>query len=87
MPDEGHQSAGSNPGYKEQIADAASRAGSYVSEKMVAAGSAIKQLRNRDMREVAAQAKDYARRKPGQALMISAGAGFALGLLLRGARR
>jgi ElaB/YqjD/DUF883 family membrane-anchored ribosome-binding protein len=40
-----------------------------------------------DINQMANQAKDYARQKPGQALLISAAAGFVIGLLLRGTRR
>jgi ElaB/YqjD/DUF883 family membrane-anchored ribosome-binding protein len=50
-------------------------------------GDKIKDLQNVDINEVANQAKDYARQNPGQAILISAAAGFVLGLLLRGSRR
>ena len=36
--------------------------------------------------DAAIQAKDYARQKPGQALLISAGVGLLLGLIIRGRR-
>jgi ElaB/YqjD/DUF883 family membrane-anchored ribosome-binding protein len=36
---------------------------------------------------VAEDAKTYARQNPGQALLISAAAGFLLGLLIRSSRR
>jgi ElaB/YqjD/DUF883 family membrane-anchored ribosome-binding protein len=44
-------------------------------------------LQNVDYKQVAEDAKTYARQNPGQALLISAAAGFLLGLLLRGSRR
>ena len=40
-----------------------------------------------DLAEVAENAKDYARKNPGQAILISAAAGLLLGLILRGGRR
>ncbi|MCA1635688.1 MAG: hypothetical protein LC802_18865 [Acidobacteria bacterium] len=43
--------------------------------------------RNVDYGQLAEDAKQYARQKPGQALLISAAAGFVIGLLLRGGSR
>jgi ElaB/YqjD/DUF883 family membrane-anchored ribosome-binding protein len=73
--------------YGQKIADAAGTAKDYVSEKVSVVGDKIKDLQNVDINEVANQAKDYARQNPGQAILISAAAGFVLGLLLRGSRR
>ena len=70
-----------------KIADAASRAGDYVSDRVNVVGDKIKDLQGKDFSEIAVEAKDYARRKPGQAMLISAAAGLFLGLLLRGVRR
>jgi len=50
-------------------------------------GDKIKDLQNVDYKQVAEDAKAYARQNPGQALLISAAAGFLLGLLIRGSRR
>src|SRR6267142_1025057 len=36
--------------------------------------------------EAASQAKDYARKNPGQAILISAAAGLLIGLIIRGRR-
>jgi len=44
-------------------------------------------LQNADLGEVAENAKEYARKNPGQAILISAAAGLVLGLILRGSRR
>lgn len=74
-------------GYGARIADAASTAKDYVADKMSVIGDKISDLKNTDIREVANQAKDYAREKPGQAILISAAAGLVLGLLIRGSRR
>jgi ElaB/YqjD/DUF883 family membrane-anchored ribosome-binding protein len=73
--------------YGQKIADAAGTAKDFVSEKVSVVGDKIKDLQNVDINEVANQAKDYARQNPGQAILISAAAGFVLGLLLRGSRR
>jgi ElaB/YqjD/DUF883 family membrane-anchored ribosome-binding protein len=73
--------------YGQKIADAASTARDYVTDKVGVVGDKIKDLQNVDFGEVATQAKDYARQNPGQAILISAAAGFVVGLLLRGSRR
>ncbi|MBA3805628.1 MAG: hypothetical protein H0X14_07965 [Acidobacteria bacterium] len=73
--------------YGQKVADAASTAKDYVSDKMTPVVDKIKDLQNTDYKEVANQAKDYARQNPGQAILISAAAGLVLGLLIRGSRR
>ena len=73
--------------YGQKIAGAASTAKDYVSDKVSVVGDKIGELRNKDFSEVATEAKEYARQNPGQALLISAAAGFVLGLLIRGSRR
>lgn len=73
--------------YGQRIAGAASTAKDFVSDKMSVVGDKIGELRNKDFSEVANDAKEYARQNPGQALLISAAAGFVLGLLIRGSRR
>ena len=73
--------------YGRKIAEAASQARDYVGEKATIVGEKLKDLQNKDISEIADEAKEYARRKPGQALLIAAGAGLILGFLLRGGRR
>ena len=73
--------------YGQKIADAASTARDYVSDKLSVARDKFGDLQNVDYRQVADDAKQYARQNPGQALLISAAAGFLLGLLLRNTRR
>lgn len=73
--------------YGQKIADAASSAKDYVADKMTPVYDKIKDIQNVDINEYATQAKDYARQNPGQAILISAAAGFVLGLLIRGSRR
>ena len=73
--------------YGRKIADAAARAGDYIEEKAGVVGNKLKDLQAKDFREIADEAKDYARRKPGHAILISAAAGVFLGFLLRSGRR
>jgi ElaB/YqjD/DUF883 family membrane-anchored ribosome-binding protein len=73
--------------YGQKIADAASTAKDYVTDKVSVVGDKITDLRNKDFSEVANDAKEYARQNPGQAILISAAAGLVLGLLIRGSRR
>ena len=70
----------------DKLADAASRASDYVSDKVNAVGNKIKDLQGKDISEIADEAKDYARKNPGHAILISAAAGLVLGFLLRGRR-
>lgn len=73
--------------YGRKIADAASRAGDFMNDKVSVVGGKIKDLQGKDISEIADEAKDYARKNPGQAILISAVAGVVLGFLLRGGRR
>ncbi|HYW70405.1 MAG TPA: hypothetical protein VE961_05195 [Pyrinomonadaceae bacterium] len=70
-----------------KIVDAASRATDYIDEKARVVGEKFKDLQGKNFSEIADEAKDYARRKPGQAILISAAAGLVLGFLLRNGRR
>jgi ElaB/YqjD/DUF883 family membrane-anchored ribosome-binding protein len=79
--------AGTAQEYGQKIADAATTAKDYVSDKISVAGDKFKDLQNVDYKQYAEDAKNYAREKPGQALLISAAAGFLIGLLLRNSRR
>ena len=73
--------------YGKKVADAASRASDYIEQKAGVLGDKLKDLQGKDFREIADDAKDYARRKPAQAMLIAAGAGLVLGFLLRNSRR
>lgn len=73
--------------YGHKISEAATQAKDYVSDKVSVVGDKIKELQNADLGEIAENAKDYARKNPGQAILISAAAGLVLGLVLRGSRR
>ncbi len=77
--------------YGQKIAEAATTAATtareYVTDKAGVVGEKITDLRNKDYGQMAEDAKEYARQKPGQALLISAAASFIIGLLIRGSRR
>ena len=72
--------------YGHKISDAASQAKDLVGEKVVVVKDKIKELSDVDFAELADNAKSYARRNPGQAILISAAAGLLLGLIIRGRR-
>ena len=72
--------------YGGKISEAASQAKEFVSDKMTVVGDKIKELQNADLSEITENAKDYARKNPGQAILISAAAGLLVGLILRGRR-
>jgi ElaB/YqjD/DUF883 family membrane-anchored ribosome-binding protein len=72
--------------YGQKISDAASNAKDYITDKVSVVGDKFKELQNADLGELAENAKEYARQKPGQALLISAAAGLLLGLIIRGRR-
>jgi len=72
--------------YGQKISEVATQAKDYVADKVSVVGDKLKDLQNADLGELAENAKDYARKKPGQALLISAGVGLILGLLIRARR-
>ena len=72
--------------YGAKITEAAGQAKDFVSEKMTVVSDKIKELQSADLAEVTENAKDYARKNPGQAILISAAAGLLVGLILRGRR-
>ena len=73
--------------YGQKITEAATHAKEFVTDKVSVVGDKLKELQNADIGEVAENAKEYARKNPGQAILISAAAGLLLGLVLRGSRR
>ena len=72
--------------YGGKISEAATQAKDFVTDKVGVVSDKIKELQNADLAEVAENAKDYARKNPGQAILISAAAGLLVGLILRGRR-
>jgi ElaB/YqjD/DUF883 family membrane-anchored ribosome-binding protein len=79
--------AGAAQEYGQKITEAAGQAKDYVNDKLSVAGDKLRELQQKDYSQIADEAKEYARQKPGQALLVSAAAGFLLGLLLRSTRR
>lgn len=69
--------------YGQKLQDVAVKARDYASEKFSQAGDRLKELQDKDPKQIVEDAKQFAREKPGQALLISAAAGLVLGLLLR----
>jgi ElaB/YqjD/DUF883 family membrane-anchored ribosome-binding protein len=69
--------------YQQKFQDAAVKAKDYANEKFVQASDKFKELSNKDPKELVEDAKEYARQKPGQTILISAAVGLVLGLLLR----
>ncbi|MGH7783464.1 MAG: hypothetical protein ACREO5_06465 [Candidatus Binatia bacterium] len=70
--------------YGQKLQDAAVKAKDFASEKFAQAGDKLKDLQNKDPKEIVEDAKEFARKKPGQTILISAAVGLVLGLLLRG---
>lgn len=70
--------------YGEKLQDAATRAKVYAEEKFSQAGDKFKELQNKDPKELIEDAKEFARQKPGQTILISAAIGLVVGLLLKG---
>lgn len=73
--------------YGQQVKDAASKAYDYANTKWGQAGDKFREISNKDPRELVEDAKEFARQKPGQTILISAAVGMVLGLLLRNGRR
>lgn len=73
--------------YGQHVAEYGQQAKEYISDKAGVVGEKFQDLRNKDYGQIADEAKQYARQNPGQAILISAAAGFVIGLLLRGGRR
>ena len=69
--------------YGQKVQDAAGKAYSYANDKFTQAGDKFKELSNKDPRELVEDAKEFARQKPGETILISAAIGLVIGLLLR----
>jgi ElaB/YqjD/DUF883 family membrane-anchored ribosome-binding protein len=70
--------------YGNKLQDAASKARDYAGEKFAQAGDKFKELQNKEPKELIEDAKEYARQKPGHAILISAAVGLVLGFLIKG---
>src|SRR5262245_65941590 len=73
--------------YGQRLSDAAVRARDFATEKFEYASDKFKELQGKDFSELANDAKEYAKKNPGQTILISAAVGLVLGLLLRSGRR
>lgn len=73
--------------YGQKIHDAAAKAKDFANEKFSQAGDKFKELSAKDPKELVEDAKEFARQKPGQTILISAAIGLVLGLVLRSGRR
>ena len=73
--------------YGQKIQDAAVKAKDFASDKFTQAGDKFKEISSKDPRELVEDAKEFARQKPGQTILISAAVGLVLGLILRGGRK
>jgi ElaB/YqjD/DUF883 family membrane-anchored ribosome-binding protein len=69
--------------YGQRFNDAALKAKDYASEKLEYASGKFKELQAKDPKELVEDAKEYARQKPAQTILISAAVGLVLGLLLK----
>ena len=69
--------------YGQRLQDAAGKARVAAEEKMAWAGEKFRELQEKDPKEFVEDAKEFARQKPGQTILISAAIGLVVGLLLR----
>lgn len=69
--------------YGQKLQDAAGKARVYAEEKMAWAGDKFKEIQGKEPKEIIEDAKEYARQKPGQTILISAAIGLVIGFLLR----
>ena len=69
--------------YGQKLQDAAGKAKVFAEERMAWAGDKFKELQDKDPKELVEDAKEFARQKPGQTILISAAVGLVLGFLLR----
>ena len=68
---------------KMQAQEYGQKAKAYAGEKFAWAGDKFKELQNKDPKELVEDAKEYARQKPGQTILISAAIGLVVGMLIR----
>lgn len=69
--------------YGQKIQDAAMKAKEFAGETFVQASEKFKELSNKDPKELVEDAKEYARQKPGQTILISAAVGLVIGFILK----
>ncbi len=69
--------------YQRKIQEGAMKAKEYINEKFEQINEKFREVSSKDPKELIEEAKDFARRNPGQAILISAAVGLVLGLLLK----
>ncbi|REJ76428.1 MAG: hypothetical protein DWQ47_12550 [Acidobacteria bacterium] len=69
--------------YQQKLQDAAAKAKDYAGEKLHYAGEKFKELQDKDPKELIEDAKEYARKNPGQTILISAAVGLVIGWLIK----
>lgn len=72
--------------YQQKLQDAAVKAKKYAGEKLEFAGEKFRELQDKDPKELIEDAKEYARKNPGQTILISAAVGLVIGWLIKGRR-
>ncbi len=72
--------------YGQRVQDAAAKAKDFASENFAYAQEKFTELSNKDPKELIEDAKEFARQKPGQTILISAGIGLLIGWLIKGRR-
>jgi ElaB/YqjD/DUF883 family membrane-anchored ribosome-binding protein len=73
--------------YGQKLKDVGGKAYEYATEKYSAANDKFKEISSKDPKELVEDAKEFARQKPGQTILISAAVGLVLGLILKGGRK
>ena len=73
--------------YGQKLQDVAGKAYEFASDKFGQASDKVRELSSKDPKELVEDAKEFARQKPGQTILISAAVGLVLGLILRGGRK
>jgi ElaB/YqjD/DUF883 family membrane-anchored ribosome-binding protein len=69
--------------YGQRLNEAAVKAREFAGEKFAQASDKFKELQAKDPKELVEDAREYARQKPGQALLIAGAVGLVVGLLLK----
>lgn len=69
--------------YQQKFNDAAVKAKDFANEKFTQASDKFKELSQKDPKELVEDAKEFARQKPGQTILISAAVGLVIGFLLK----
>lgn len=73
--------------YGQKLQDAALKAKDYANEQFSVATDKFKELQQKDPKELVEDAKEYARQKPGQTILISAAIGLVIGWIFRSGKK